>query len=410
MSSRVIYLDNNATTRVAEEVIAEMLPYLTTYYGNASSMHSFGGVLRHKIDQARQSAAQLLHCEPDEIIFTSGGTESDNTAIRGVLALDRTKRHIITSRVEHPAVRSTCRELQREGYRLTELGVDHLGRLSLVELEQAITDDTALVSIMYANNESGVIFPMEQIARISQSYGVHLHTDAVQAAGKLPINLAETPIDTLSLSGHKLHAPKGVGALFIRRGAAVAPFMVGGHQEFGKRAGTENVPSIIGLGKACELAREHVQEENCLVRALRDKLEEGLLRDCLDAHVNGDREFRLPNTTNISFDYVEGEAILLLLDRLGVCASSGSACTSGSLEPSHVLRAMGVPFTSVHGSIRFSLSRYNTTEEIDTVIREMPGIIRRLRDISMFKPEQEATTIAPAERKPQLWASDKTGG
>jgi len=410
MSGKVIYLDNNATTRVAEEVIAEMLPYLTTYYGNASSMHNFGGVLRHKIDQARQSAAQLLHCEPDEIIFTSGGTESDNTAIRGALALDQTKRHIITSRVEHPAVRSTCRELQREGYRLTELGVDRLGRLNLDELDRSISDDTALVSIMYANNESGVVFPMEQIAQICQSYGVHLHTDAVQAAGKLPINLAETPIDMLSLSGHKLHAPKGVGALFIRRGTAVAPFMVGGHQEFGKRAGTENVPSIIGLGKACELTREHLQEENGLVRALRDKLEEGLLRDCLDAHVNGDREIRLPNTTNISFDYVEGEAILLLLDRLGICASSGSACTSGSLEPSHVLRAMGVPFTSVHGSIRFSLSRYNTAEEIDTVIREMPGIIRRLRDISMFKPEQDATTTAPAERKPQLWASDKMGG
>jgi len=410
MSKKVIYLDNNATTRAAEEVIAEMLPYLTTYYGNASSMHSFGGDLRHKIDQARQSVAQLLNCEPDEIIFTSGGTESDNTAIRGAVALNPDKRHIITSRVEHPAVRSTCRELQREGYRLTELGVDSLGRLNLEELERAITDDTALVTIMYANNESGVIFPLERIVRICQSRGVLFHTDAVQAVGKVPIDLSTLPVDMLSLSGHKLHAPKGVGALFIRRGTAVAPFMVGGHQEFGKRAGTENVPGIIGLGKACELAREHVREENGRVKALRDKLEEGLLRDCLDARVNGDRETRLPNTTNISFDYVEGEAILLMLDRLGICASSGSACTSGSLEPSHVLRAMGVPFTSVHGSIRFSLSRYNTEEEIDTVIREMPGIIRRLREISMFKSQQDATTTAPAERKPQLWASDKKGG
>jgi cysteine desulfurase len=402
MSNKVIYLDNNATTRVAEEVIAEMLPYLTTYYGNASSMHTFGGDLRHKIDQARQSIAALLGCEPDEIIFTSGGTESDNTAIRGLLALNPNKRHIITSRVEHPAVRSTCRELQREGYRLTELGVDHLGRLNLEELEQAIGEDTALVSIMYANNESGVIFPIERIVRICQSQGVLFHSDAVQAVGKLPVDLSKTPIDMLSLSGHKLHGPKGVGVLYIRRGTAVTPFLVGGHQEFGKRAGTENVPGIIGLGKACELALEYTREKNGRVQALRDKLEEGLLRDCLDAHVNGDRESRLPNTTNISFDYVEGEAILLLLDRHGVCASSGSACTSGSLEPSHVLRAMGVPFTSVHGSIRFSLSRYNTEEEIDTVIREMPGIIRRLREISMFKPGRDVTTAAPVERKLQL--------
>ncbi len=410
MSKNVIYLDNNATTRVAEEVVAEMLPYFSTYYGNASSMHSFGGNLRHKIDQARQSAAQLLHCEPDEIIFTSGGTESDNTAIRGAVALNPDKRHIITSRVEHPAVRSPCRDLQREGRRLTEVGVDSLGRLDLEELKRSIGEDTALVSIMYANNESGVIFPIEEIARICHSRGVLFHTDAVQATGKVGIDLSKVPIDMLSLSGHKLHAPKGIGALFIRRGTAIAPFMVGGHQEFGKRAGTEDVPGIIGLGKACELAREHVREENNQVRALRDKLEEGLVQNCPDAHVNGDRQSRLPNTTNISFDYVEGEAILLLLDRLGICASSGSACTSGSLEPSHVLRAMGVPFTSVHGSIRFSLSRYNTEEEINTVIREAPGIIRRLRDISMFKAEQDATKTAPVERKPQLWTTDKVSG
>ena len=402
MSKNVIYLDNNATTRVAEEVIAEMLPYLTTYYGNASSMHSFGGDLRHKIDQARQSVAQLLNCEPEEIVFTSGGTESDNTAIRGAAALHLDKRHIITSRVEHPAVRAACRELQREGYRLTELGVDSLGRLNLDELERSIGENTALVSIMHANNESGVIFPIERIARICHTRGVLFHTDAVQAAGKVPIDLSDVPIDMLSLSGHKLHAPKGIGALYIRRGTAVAPFLVGGHQEFGKRAGTENVPGIIGLGKACELAREHVQENSRRLKALRDKLEEGLLKDCLDARVNGDRQSRLPNTTNISFDYVEGEAILLLLDRLGICASSGSACTSGSLEPSHVLRAMGVPFTSVHGSIRFSLSRYNTEEEINTVIRDMPGIIRRLRDISMFKPGKDATTTAPVERQPSF--------
>lgn len=408
MNKNVIYLDNNATTRIAEEVVEAMLPYLTTYYGNASSMHSFGGNLRHNIDQARQSAAQLLHCEPDEILFTSGGTESDNTAIRGATALNPDKRHIITSRVEHPAVRTTCRELQREGYRLTELGVDSLGRLDLEELERSIGDDTALVTIMYANNESGVIFPIDRIVDICQSRGVLFHTDAVQAVGKESIDLSALPIDMLSLSGHKLHAPKGVGALFVRRGTAVAPFMVGGHQEFGKRAGTENVPGIVGLGKACELARDHVQEENGRMRTLRDRLEESLLRECLDARINGDRQSRLANTTNISFDYVEGEAILLLLDQLGICASSGSACTSGSLEPSHVLRAMGVPFTSVHGSIRFSLSRYTTEAEIDTVIREMPGIIRRLREISMFKPEPDAPTTAPVERKPSLRTSGKT--
>ena len=399
---KTIYLDNNATTRPADEVLEEMLPYLKTFYGNVSSMHRFGGQLRHRIDEARQQAAQLLGCEPDEVIFTSGGTESDNTAIIGVLAHIPQKRHIVTSRVEHPAVRTTCRLLQKQGYRLTELAVDHYGRIDLDELKAALTDDTALVTIMYANNETGVIFPIEQIARIVKQREVIFHTDAVQAAGKIPIDLARTPIDLLSLSGHKLHAPKGVGILYLRRGTPAAPLLVGGHQEFGKRAGTENVAGIVALGKACELAWQNMAEENGRVCQLRDRLEEGLLQHCLDARVNGDRQMRLPNTTNISFEYIEGEAILLMLDRLGIAASSGSACTSGSLEPSHVLRAMGVPFTAVHGSIRFSLSRYNNTEEIDYVVREMPKIVRWLREISLFTPGKDATGQVPQERRLQI--------
>ena len=396
-----IYLDNNATTRIDEQVLAEMMPYLTDCYGNASSMHRFGGELRHNIDQARHRAADLLGCEPSEITFTSGGTESDNTAIFGAVACCPDKKHIITTRVEHPAVRAACQQLQQRGYSLTELSVDHLGRLDLDALRQSLTDDTALVSIMYANNETGVIFPMEQIARIVKAKGALLHTDAVQAAGKVPIDLAHMPLDLLSLSGHKLHAPKGVGILYVRRGTRLAPYLVGGHQEFGKRAGTENVPGIVGVGKACELAQEHVQQENADVRVLRDRLEKEILQRCPNARVNGDRQARLPNTTNISFEYVEGEAILLMLDRLGIDASSGSACTSGSLEPSHVLRAMGVPFTAVHGSIRFSLSRYTTAAEIDYVIRELPPIITRLRELSPFSPGQ-APSGAPRDRKPKI--------
>ncbi|KPK75750.1 MAG: cysteine desulfurase [Phycisphaerae bacterium SM23_30] len=395
-----IYLDNNATTRVAEEVVEEMLPYFSNLYGNASSMHSFGGNIRHKIDYARQQAAQLLNCGPEELIFTSGGTESDNTAIRSVLELNPNKRHIVTTRVEHPAVRTMARHFQRRGYRLTELPVDAYGRIDLDQLEAAISNDTALVTIMHANNETGVIFPVDKIAPLVKSKGVLFHTDAVQAVGKMPYNLADIPVDLLSLSGHKLHGPKGIGILYVRRGTPLSPLIMGGHQEFSRRAGTENTPGIVGLGKACELAQKNMEEENGRVRQMRDWLETHLLRVCPDARVNGDRESRLPNTTNISFEYVEGEAILLLLDQLGIAASSGSACTSGSLEPSHVLRAMGVPFTAVHGSIRFSLSRYNTIDEIEYVIRETPGVIKRLRQISMFSSPPDAG--APRERKPRL--------
>jgi len=402
MADKVVYLDNNATTRVAEEVFEEMKPYLTENYGNASSMHKFGGRLRHKIDHARQQAAALLGCEPDEIIFTSGGTESDTTALRGVLERSGQKQHLITTRVEHPAVRTTAKHLQKHGYRLTELPVDRYGRLDLDQLTKALTEDTALVSIMFANNETGVIFPIDKIARIVKSKEALFHTDAVQAIGKVPVNLKDTPIDLLSISGHKLHAPKGVGILYVRRGTSVAPLLVGGHQEFGMRAGTENIAGIVALGKACELAQQNLAEENQRVRALRDRLEKELLQKCPDARVNGDIEARLPNTANISFEYVEGEAILLLLDQVGIAASSGSACTSGSLEPSHVLRAMGIPFTAVHGSIRFSLSRYTTDKEIDCVIEHTPGIVKRLRELSPFGPDKDAAPAAPSDRAPQL--------
>jgi cysteine desulfurase len=381
---KVIYFDNNATTRVADEVYEAMRPYFLTLYGNPSSMHTFGGQVGIKIREARERVAGLLGCDPSEIIFTSCGTESDSAAIHGALAVMPQRRKVITSRVEHPAVLSVCRDLETHGYTVVELGVDKLGRLDLDELEHQLDNDTALVTVMYANNETGVIFPIEQIAEMVTSRGITFHTDAVQVVGKVPLNLAKSPINLLSLSGHKLHAPKGVGVLYIKKGTRLAPFLLGGHQEGGRRAGTENVPGIIGLGTACELAARHMDDENTRVKRLRDKLESEILKTCPDSRVNGDVEDRLPNTTNISFEYVEGEAILLLLDRHGICASSGSACTSGSLEPSHVLRAMGVPFTAAHGSIRFSLSRYNTEDEVDFTIQKMPEIIHRLRELSPF--------------------------
>ncbi len=383
---KTIYFDNNATTRVADEVYEEMQPYFRNLYGNPSSMHTFGGQVGIKIREARERVARLLGCDPSEIIFTSCGTESDSTAIHGALAALPQKRKVITTRVEHPAVLAVCRDLESHGFTVVELGVDKQGQLDLNELEHQLDNDTALVTIMYANNETGVIFPIEQIAEMVTSRGIVFHTDAVQVVGKIPLNLSQSPINLLSLSGHKLHAPKGVGMLYVKKGTRIAPFMLGGHQEGGRRAGTENVPGIIGLGKACELAAENMQDENTRVKRLRDKLEKALLETCPDSRVNGDPDHRLPNTANISFEYIEGEAILLLLDRHGICASSGSACTSGSLEPSHVLRAMGVPFTAAHGSIRFSLSRYNTEDEVDFTIEKMPEIIHRLRELSPFVP------------------------
>ncbi|MBM4351242.1 MAG: cysteine desulfurase NifS [Deltaproteobacteria bacterium] len=381
---RTVYVDNNATTRVAPEVVEAMLPYFSEFYGNPSSMHFFGGQVQKKVNEAREQAADFLGAEPSEIVFTSCGTESDNAAIFGTLDSYPEKRHFITSRVEHPAVMNVSSYLNRKGYRTTELSVDREGRLDLDELKESIADETALVSIMYANNETGVLFPIEEIGQIVKSRGIPFHTDGVQAAGKIPLNMKKSTVDLLSISGHKLHAPKGVGVLYMRKGTKFSPFMIGGHQEKGRRGGTENVPYIIGLGKACELAKKHLEDENTRVKSLRDYLEVKIFEKIPNTLVNGDRKSRLPNTLSVSFEYVEGESILLLLSDLGICASSGSACTSGSLEPSHVLRAMGVPFTAAHGSIRFSLSIYNTKEEMDYIVEHLPPIIQRLRDISPF--------------------------
>ena len=381
---KTVYVDNNATTRVAPEVLEVMQPYFSEYYGNPSSMHFFGGQVQKKVDEARARVAEFLGAEPSEIVFTSCGTESDNAAILGTLDSYPEKRHIITTRVEHPAVGNVSTYLGRKGYRVTELSVDREGRLDLDELRESLTDGTAVVTIMYANNETGVIFPIEEIGEIVKAKGIPFHTDAVQAAGKIPLSMKKSKLDMLSISGHKLHAPKGIGILYIRKGTKFSPFLIGGHQEKGRRGGTENVPYIIGLGKACEMAQKHLNEENTRVRSLRDYLEMKLLEKIPNTLVNGDRKNRLPNTTSLSFEYVEGESILLLLSDLGICASSGSACTSGSLEPSHVLRAMGVPFTAAHGSIRFSLSIYSTKEEMDYIIEHLPPIIQRLRDISPF--------------------------
>lgn len=382
---KLVYVDNNATTAVAPEVLQAMQPFLTDEYGNPSSMHTFGGKVRYHIDRAREQVADLLGAnDPAEIIFTSCGTESDNTAIFSTLRAQPHKRHIITTKVEHPAVFNLCNYLETTGYRVTYLGVDSEGMLDLSELKSAIEPDTVIISIMYANNETGVVFPMEEIAEIARVRGVVLHTDAVQAVSKVHFKLNTLPVDLLSLSGHKLHAPKGVGVLFVRKGTRFSPFIIGGHQEMGRRGGTENVASIVGLGSACQLAKQNMDEEIKKVRFLRDKLEDAILKKIAHARINGHKEKRLPNTSNIGFEFIEGESILLMLDEKGIAASSGSACTSGSLLPSHVLRAMGVPFTFIQGSIRISLSRYNTQQDIDYIIEQLPPIINRLREISPY--------------------------
>jgi len=387
-----VYLDNNATTSVAPEVIEAMLPYLTEHYGNPSSMHRFGAAAGDGLAMARDQVAALLGAAaPGEVIFTAGGSESDNLAIVGTLRAYPDRKHIVTTAVEHPAVIGLCRDLEaRHGYEVDYIAVDGEGHLDLDQLREAIRDDTAIVSIMMANNETGVLFDSEAIGRIVKERGTVFHVDAVQGAGKLPLDMNRSCIDMVSISGHKLHAPKGVGALYVRKGTKLRPLIVGGHQERGRRAGTENVASCVALGAACQLAAQHLDDENTRVRALRDRLEEKILASVPDSVRNGDRQQRLPNTTNISFQYIEGEGILLLLDRAGIAASSGSACTSGSLEPSHVLKAMGIPFTSAHGSIRFSLSHYNNEAEIDYVAAVLPRIVARLREITPFS-EKRAT-------------------
>jgi cysteine desulfurase len=382
-----IYLDNNATTKVDPVVVDTMLPYLREYYGNPSSMHTFGGQVGKAVKEAREQIAALLGAEASEIVFTSCGSEGNNTAIRAALAAQPDKRHIITTQVEHPAVLNVCKQLEKQGYTVTYLSVNGKGQLDLDELEAALTGSTALVSVMYANNETGVVFPIERIGQIVKEYGATFHVDAVQVAGKIPLNMKTSTIDMLTISGHKLHAPKGIGVLYIRRGFRFRPLLIGGHQERGRRAGTENVPGLIALGKAAELANfelKYMQHET----RLRDRLEKGLLAAIPNCEVNGHPTERLPNTSNIGFKYIEGEAILLMLNKEGICASSGSACTSGSLEPSHVLRAMGLPYTILHGSIRFSLSRFTTDAEIDRVLEVVPPIIERLRAMSPFNSDE----------------------
>ena len=391
---RHVYLDNNATTAVAPEVREAMMPFFGELYGNPSSMHAFGGQVAKHVARAREQIAAFLNCEPDEVLFTSCATESDNTAIRGTADWFGKDLKVITTAVEHPAVLQPCRRLKAQGFAEVELPVDGMGRLDLERLRAELKDSNrALVSAMWANNETGTIFPIREIAEIAKEHGAVVHTDAVQAAGKTPLDMKAVPVDFLAISGHKFHAPKGIGALFVRRGAKLKPFMLGGHQESGRRAGTENVPYIVGLAKACELAVAQMDAETRQLTAMRDRLQAGILATCPNTRVNGDQEHRLPNTLNVSFEYIEGESIAYHLSDLGICISTGSACASGSLDPSHVIRAMGVPFTAVHGSVRFSLSRYTTDADIDYVLENLPHVIRRLRDLSPFGPGKGPTTF-----------------
>jgi cysteine desulfurase len=386
-----IYLDNNATTACDPDVVAAMLPFFTEQFGNPSSMHSFGNQVGLAIKEARSRVQALLGAEHDsEIVFTSCGTESDSTAILSALKAQPERNQIITTAVEHPAILTLCDTLEKDGVVVHRLGVDKKGRLDLDEYKALLSPRTAIVSAMWANNETGTLFPVEAMAEMAHSVGAMFHSDAVQAVGKVAIDLKQTRIDMLSLSGHKLHAPKGVGVLYLRRNTRFRPLLRGGHQERGRRAGTENTAAIVGLGVAAQLAVEHLAFENSEVKRLRDRLEAGILAQIPCSFATGDPGNRLPNTANIAFEYVEGEAILLLLNQQGIAASSGSACTSGSLEPSHVMRAMGIPYTAAHGTIRFSLSRYNSEAQIDRVIAAVPPIIAQLRQISPYWGERGA--------------------
>ena len=393
---KVVYFDNNATTRIAPEVRDAMLPYFGDRYGNPSSMHAFGGSVAKDIDCARDEVARFMNADPGEIVFTSCATESNNTAIRGVAEALGPEVKVITTAVEHPAVLQPVRRLKAQGVETVELPVDGLGRLDtglLASEIDAAKGRPVLVSVMSANNETGVLFPLEEVAAIAKSRGAILHTDAVQVAGKTAIDVKKVPVDLLSVSGHKFHAPKGVGALFVRKGTPLRPLLLGGHQERSVRAGTENVPYIVGLAKACELARTGMEKESVALAAMRDRLEAGIVASCPEAIVNGDRDNRLPNTLNVSFKYIEGEAIAYRLSDLGICISTGSACASGSLDPSHVMRAMGVPFVALHGSVRFSLSRYNTMDEVEYVLEKLPGVVNALMEISPFGRDKAPTTF-----------------
>lgn len=385
---QTVYLDNNATTRPAPEVVEAMRPYFEELWGNPSSMHTFGGQVAKPVAEAREQVAGFINAErAEEILFNGCATEGDNHALFGVAAAWGKPGTIITSRVEHPAVLGPCLRLREMGHTVVEIGVDGEGRFDMEAYEAALAANPGpkLVSVMWANNETGVLFPIKEIAEKGKAAGATVHTDAVQAAGKVPLDVREVPVDLLTIAGHKMHAPKGIGMLYIRRGTRIKPFVIGGHQERGRRGGTENVPYIIGLAKACELsAAAFTDGSHERMARLRDKLEAGLLATCPDSRVNGDRVNRVVNTLNISFEFIEGESVLYHLSDLGICASSGSACAAGSLEPSHVIRAMGVPFTAVHGSIRFSLSRYTTEEEIDYVLAHCPEVVAEMRAISPF--------------------------
>ena len=391
---QTVYFDNNATTRTADEVRESMLPFFGELYGNPSSMHAFGGGVSKHLSDARERVAKFLNCSPDEVIFTSCATESDNTAIRGTADWFGRDMKVITTAVEHPAVLQPARRLKAQGFNEVELPVNEVGQIDLDQLRAELKGTkNALVSVMWANNETGTIFPIREVAEIAKEYGAVMHTDAVQIAGKERIDVQKVSVDTLAISGHKFHAPKGVGVLYVRKGTKIKPFMIGGHQENGRRAGTENVPYIVGLAKACEIATANLETEAKTVGAMRDRLEAGILATCPNVRVNGDRAHRLPNTLNVSFEYIEGEAIAYRLSDLGICISTGSACASGSLDPSHVIRAMGVPFIAVHGSVRFSLSRYNTMDEVDYVLDKLPPVIKTLRELSPFGPESNPTTF-----------------
>ena len=389
-----VYFDNNATTRTADEVREAMLPFFGELYGNPSSMHAFGGGVARHLSAARERVAAFLNCTPEEIIFTSCATESDNAAIRGAADWFGKDMKVITTAVEHPAVLQPARRLKAQGFSEVELPVNGVGQIDLDRLREELKGTkNAFVSVMWANNETGTVFPIKEVAEIAKEFGATMHTDAVQIAGKERIDVQKVPVDMLAVSGHKFHAPKGVGVLYVRKGTKLKPFMIGGHQENGRRAGTENVPYIVGLAKACELAMANLETEAKTVGAMRDRLEAGILDKCPNVRINGDRTHRLPNTLNVSFEYIEGEAIAYRLSDLGICISTGSACASGSLDPSHVIRAMGVPFVAVHGSVRFSLSRYNTMDEVDYVLDKLPPVIKTLREMSPFGPETDPTTF-----------------
>ncbi len=384
----MIYLDYNATTPVAPEVARAMQPFLGPEFGNPSCDYPLGLRARDAMHQARREVAAALNCAPDEVVFTSGATEANNLVLKGV-ALSRGAGRIITAATEHPAVLAPCRFLASRGFEVMLLPVDSQGLVDPEAVRRALTPDTILISIMHANNETGALAPIKEIAALAREAGVPLHTDAAQSVGKVRVDVEELGVDFLTVAGHKFYAPKGVGGLFIRRGLKIRPFLIGGHQERSRRGGTENLASIVALGRAAELAASRLTDEATRVRALRDRLEKGILTKIPNAEINGDPDRRVPNTTNIGIHFIEGEALLLALDKQGICASTGSACASGSLQPSHVLRAMGVPFTCVHGSLRFSLSAYTTQEEVDYVLETLPGIVGRLRELSPFRSLRE---------------------